>query len=90
MKRIQEEAPDGSRAGIARAVTATGGVLTTAGIIFAASMFAMMTGRVTTLTQIGFTIGMGLLLDTFVVRTLIVPACAALLGPRLWWPRVSA
>lgn len=90
MKRIQEEAPDGSRAGIARAVTATGGVITAAGIIFAASMFAMMTGSVTTLTQIGFTIGMGLLLDTFVVRTLIVPACAALLGPRLWWPRVSA
>lgn len=86
MKRIQEEAPDGARAGIARAVTATGGVITTAGVIFAASMFAMMTGSVTILTQIGFTIGMGLLLDTFIVRTIVVPAIAALLGPRLWWP----
>lgn len=90
MKRMLEEAPDGSRAGIARAVTATGGVITAAGVIFAASLFAMMSGSVLTLSQIGFTIGVGLLLDTFVVRTLVVPAGAALLGPRLWWPRVSA
>jgi RND superfamily putative drug exporter len=89
MKRMLEEAPDGSRAGIARAVTATGGVITAAGVIFAASLFAMMSGSVLTLSQIGFTIGVGLLLDTFVVRTLVVPAGAALLGPRLWWPRVS-
>lgn len=87
MKRMLEEAPDGSRAGIARAVTATGGVITAAGVIFAASLFAMMAGSVLTLVQIGFTIGVGLLLDTFVVRTLVVPAGAALLGPRLWWPR---
>ena len=42
------------------------------------------------LAQIGFTIGMGLLLDTFVVRTLVVPAFATLLGPRVWWPSRSA
>lgn len=90
MKRMLEEAPDGSRAGIARAVSATGGVITAAGVIFAASLFAMMSGSVLTLSQIGFTIGVGLLLDTFVVRTLVVPAGAALLGPRLWWPRASA
>ncbi|WP_220699246.1 MMPL family transporter [Nocardioides cavernaquae] len=89
MKRMLEEAPDGSRAGIARAVTATGGVITAAGVIFAASLFAMMSGSVLTLSQIGFTIGVGLLLDTFVVRTLVVPAGAALLGPRLWWPRAN-
>lgn len=89
MKRMLEEAPDGSRAGIARAVTATGGVITAAGVIFAASLFAMMSGSVLTLSQIGFTIGVGLLLDTFVVRTLVVPAGAALLGPRLWWPRAA-
>ncbi|GAB2973903.1 MMPL family transporter [Nocardioides montaniterrae] len=87
MKRMLEEAPDGSRAGIARAVSATGGVITAAGVIFAASLFAMMAGSVLTLAEIGFTIGVGLLLDTFVVRTLVVPAGAALLGRRLWWPR---
>lgn len=90
MKRMLEEAPDGSRAGIARAVSATGGVITAAGVIFAASLFAMMAGSVLTLAEIGFTIGIGLLLDTFVVRTLVVPAGATLLGPRLWWPRRSA
>ena len=86
MKRVREESPDGSRLGIARAVSATGRVITAAGLIFAASMFAMMFGSITSLAQLGFTVGMGLLLDTFIVRTLVVPACAALLGPRLWWP----
>lgn len=86
IKRVHEEAPDGSREGVARAVAVTGGVITAAGVIFAASMFAMMSGSVTTLVQLGFTVGFGLLLDTFVVRTLVVPAFAALVGPRLWWP----
>jgi RND superfamily putative drug exporter len=86
IKRVHEESPDGSRAGVARAVSLTGGVITAAGVIFAGSMFAMMSGSVTTLVQLGFTVGCGLLLDTFVVRTLVVPAFAALVGPRLWWP----
>lgn len=86
IKRMHEEAPDGSRAGIARAVGLTGGVITAAGVIFAASLFAMMAGTVDTLVQLGFTVGVGLLIDTFVVRTLVVPAFAALVGPRLWWP----
>lgn len=91
IKRMHEEAPDGSRAGIARAVALTGGVITAAGVIFAASLFAMMSGSVITLVQLGFTVGIGLLIDTFVVRTLVVPAFAALVGPRLWWPsRVPA
>lgn len=89
-KRMHEEAPDGSAAGIARATIATGGVITTAGVIFAASTFAMMAATVTTVTQVGFTIGCGLLLDTFVVRSLLVPALATLLGPRLWWPQRPA
>lgn len=86
IKRVREEALDGSREGVARALASTGRVITAAGVIFAASMFAMMIGQVVTLGQIGFTIGMGLLLDTFIVRTLVVPAFAALVGPRLWWP----
>lgn len=86
IKRVHEEAPDGSREGVARAVALTGGVITAAGVIFAGSMFALMSGSVTTLVQLGFTVGVGLLLDTFVVRTMVVPAFAALVGPRLWWP----
>lgn len=85
-KRMHEEAPDGSAEGIARATAATGAVITSAGVIFAASMFALMAGSVSTMAQVGFTIGAGLLLDTFVVRSLLVPAIATLLGPRLWWP----
>jgi RND superfamily putative drug exporter len=90
IKRIRDEAPDGSPEGVARALAVTGSVITAAGLIFAASVFAMMAGNVMTLTQIGFTIGMGLLLDTFVVRTLVVPAFAALVGPKLWWPSTGA
>lgn len=84
--RVREETATGSRAGIARAVTATGGVITAAGVIFAVSFFAMMAGAVTTLAQTGFTIGIGLLLDTFIVRTLVVPSVAALAGRWNWWP----
>ena len=87
MKRIQEEAPDGSRAGIGRALALTGGVITAAGIIFAASMFAMMTAEAVGLAQTGFVIGMGLLIDTFIVRTFIVPSVGILLGSAMWWPR---
>jgi RND superfamily putative drug exporter len=87
MTRIQEESADGSSAGVGRALALTGGVITAAGIIFAASMFAMMTAEAVGLAQTGFTIGMGLLIDTFIVRTFIVPSAAAILGPAMWWPR---
>lgn len=90
IKRVHEEAPNGEAAGISRAVALTGGVITAAGVIFAASLFAMMSGTVDTLVQLGFTTGVGLLIDTFVVRTLVVPAAAALAGRRLWWPARSA
>lgn len=86
VKRMHDEAPNGEREGVARAVATTGRVITAAGLIFAASISAMMIGDVLTLKQIGFTIGVGLLIDTFIVRTLVVPAFAALLGPHLWWP----
>lgn len=86
VSRIREESEDGSREGIARAVAATGGVITSAGVIFAVSFLAMMAGAVTTLAQLGFTVGAGLLIDTLVVRTLVVPAMAALFGKWNWWP----
>lgn len=84
--RIREESRNGIRSGIIRAVHSTGGVITSAGIIFAASMFGLMFGSISTMVQMGFIIGAGLLIDTFVVRTITVPAVAALIGRANWWP----
>ena len=84
--RIREESRSGIRSGIIRAVRSTGGVITSAGIIFAASMFGLLFGSLSTMVQTGFIIGMGLLIDTFVVRTVTVPAMAALVGKANWWP----
>jgi putative drug exporter of the RND superfamily len=89
MTRIREESGNGIRSGIIRAVHSTGGVITSAGIIFAASMFGLLFGSVSTMVQIGFIIGAGLLIDTFVVRTITVPALAALIGRANWWPAKS-
>ena len=65
---------------------ATGAVITSAGLIFAASMFGLMVGSVAIMIQAGLIIGFGLLLDTFLVRTLTVPAIATLLREASWWP----
>ncbi len=89
ISRIREESGNGIRSGIIRAVRSTGGVITSAGIIFAASMFGLVFGSITTMVQTGFLIGTGLLIDTFLVRTVTVPALAALFGPANWWPRKS-
>jgi putative drug exporter of the RND superfamily len=84
--RIRDESGAGIRSGIIRAVRSTGGVITSAGIIFAASMFGLLFGSLTTMVQTGLIIGLGLLIDTFVVRTVTVPAMAALVGKANWWP----
>ena len=84
--RIREESHNGVRSGIIRAVRSTGGVITSAGIIFAGSMFGMLFGGLSTMVQTGFIIGVGLLIDTFVVRTITVPALASLIGRANWWP----
>jgi putative drug exporter of the RND superfamily len=84
--RIREESGSGIRSGIIRAVRSTGGVITSAGIIFAASMFGLLFGSLSAMVQTGFMIGMGLLIDTFVVRTITVPALAAMIGRANWWP----
>ncbi|MGO8848714.1 MMPL/RND family transporter [Mycobacterium sp.] len=86
IKRIREESRSGVRSGIIRAVRSTGGVITSAGIIFAASMSGLLFGSLSSMVQTGFIIGMGILIDTFVVRTVTVPALAALIGPANWWP----
>jgi putative drug exporter of the RND superfamily len=84
--RIREESGSGIRTGIIRAVRSTGGVITSAGIIFAASMLGLLFGSLSTMVQTGFIIGVGLLIDTFVVRTITVPALAAMIGRANWWP----
>ncbi len=84
--RIREESREGMIRGIIRGFGKTGSVITTAGIVFALTMFALMSGSVIQLVQIGFTIGAGLLIDICVVRSVLAPATMALIGNRIWWP----
>jgi putative drug exporter of the RND superfamily len=86
ISRLRDESPHGIRDGVVRTVASTGGVITAAGVIFAASMFGMLFASISTLVQAGFIIGTGLLLDTFLVRTITVPAMAVLVGQANWWP----
>jgi len=88
MGRVKEEVPHfGNREGTRIAVAKTGGIITSAGIIMAGTFAAMMSARLLGLVQIGFAVAVGVLLDTFVVRTSLVPAIAVLLGRWSWWPR---
>jgi RND superfamily putative drug exporter len=84
--RIREEAWAGTGTGIIRAFAGTGGVVTTAGIVFGITMLALLGSSVLSIAQIGFTVGAGLLLDTLIVRTFVVPSLVALLGRWFWWP----
>lgn len=86
MSRMRENGLDLRRSDVAHAVTSTGPVITAAGVIFAATFVALLFSPLTNLAQVGFAVASGLLLDTFVVRSMVVPACAALLGQRNWWP----
>lgn len=82
----EEAAQHGARAGMVRAVSATGGVITSAGIVLAAVFCVLGVLPLIVLTQLGIIVGLGILLDTFVVRTLVIPALFALIGDRIWWP----
>lgn len=84
--RIREESHSGVLSGIIRGFGSTGQIITTAGAVFALTMFALTSGTVLNLVQIGSTIGIGLLLDITVVRTYLLPAAMSLLGERMWWP----
>ena len=86
VSRLREESGPSIRVGVLRTVANTGAVITSAGLIFAASMFGLMVGSVAIMIQAGLIIGFGLLLDTFLVRTLTVPAIATLLREASWWP----
>ncbi|TQL67839.1 RND superfamily putative drug exporter [Nocardioides albertanoniae] len=77
----------GTRAGMVEAVTHTGSVITSAGIVLAAVFAALGVLPLVVLGQLGLIVGVGVLVDTLVVRTVIVPAIFSLVGDRVWWPR---
>jgi RND superfamily putative drug exporter len=87
MTRAREEASElGHERGVLRALTVTGGVITSAGLVLAATFAALGVLPLVPSVQMGIVVAVGVLLDTFVVRSLLVPALAIHLGPRFWWP----
>ena len=90
MSRVREEARRvGTREGVLRALAATGPVITSAGVILAGTFAVLMTLPVTFVFDIGFIVAVGILLDTFIVRTIMVPALVELIGDRIWWPSTA-
>ncbi len=84
--RVKEELHAGIHTGLIRALGSTGGVVTSAGLVFAFTMLAMLTSDLRTIGQVGSTVCIGLLLDTLIVRSFVVPCILRLLGPWFWWP----
>ncbi|MGA9775730.1 MAG: MMPL family transporter [Candidatus Dormiibacterota bacterium] len=84
--RIRQEATGDPRRGVRLALGATGGVITSAGLVLAATFTVLGVLPLVALTELGFLVAVGILLDTFVVRSLVVPAVALLLGDAFWWP----
>lgn len=87
VSRMKEEVHAGLHTGIIRAMAGTGSVVTSAGLVFAFTMISMAVSDMIVIGQVGTTIGLGLLFDTFVVRSLMTPSLAALLGRWFWWPQ---
>jgi RND superfamily putative drug exporter len=87
MTRVREETKlHGTREGIQRGLAITGGVITSAGLVLAATFAALSVIPILFLVQIAFIVAFGVLLDTFVVRSLLVPALATDIGRAIWWP----
>jgi RND superfamily putative drug exporter len=87
MTRVREEsAKQGTHPGILKGLSVTGGVITSAGVVLAATFAALGVLPLLFLAQIAFIVAFGVLLDTLVVRSLLVPALSYELGPRVWWP----
>ena len=87
VSRIKEEIHAGLNTGIIRAMVGTGSVVTSAGLVFAFTMMSMSVSKLIIIGQVGTTIGLGLLFDTLVVRSLMTPSIASLLGRWFWWPQ---
>ncbi len=91
MARVREETlRHGTREGMKRGLAVTGGVITAAGIVLAGTFSVLAVLPLVFLTELGFVIAFGVLLDTFIVRSLLVPALVFELGPRVWWPSTLA
>jgi RND superfamily putative drug exporter len=91
MARAREETlTHGTRAGMLRALAVTGGVITSAGIVLAGTFSVLAVLPLVFLTEIGFVVAFGVLLDTFLVRSVLVPALVELIGPKIWWPSALA
>jgi RND superfamily putative drug exporter len=87
MTRVREESlKHGTRPGILRGLAVTGGVITSAGVVLAATFAALSVIPILFLLQLSFIVAFGVLLDTIVVRSLLVPALSYDLGPAIWWP----
>ena len=87
VSRFQDEIRAGLKTGIIRSMGETGGVVTAAGLVFAFTMMSMVASDLRSIGQAGSTIGLGLLFDTLIVRSLMTPSVAALLGRWFWWPQ---
>ena len=91
MARAREETlTHGTRAGMLRALAVTGGVITSAGIVLAGTFSVLAVLPLVFLTEIGFVVAFGVLLDTFLVRSVLVPALVEMIGPTIWWPSALA
>jgi putative drug exporter of the RND superfamily len=87
MTRVREEsAKIGTRAGVIKGLTVTGGVITSAGIVLAATFGVLGVLPLVFLAQLGFAVAFGVLLDTMIVRTILVPALVHDIGGKVWWP----
>lgn len=86
ISRVKEETGAGLNTGLIRALGSTGGVVTSAGLVFAFTMLSMLISDLRTIGQLGSTVCIGLLLDTLIVRSFIVPCILRFLGPWFWWP----
>ena len=87
MTRVREEsAKIGTRAGVIKGLTVTGGVITSAGIVLAATFAVLGVLPLVFLAELGFAVAFGVLLDTLIVRTILVPALVHDIGGKVWWP----
>jgi RND superfamily putative drug exporter len=87
MDRVREEAAHiGTKRGALRALVATGPVITSAGIILAATFAVLAMLPITVLVELGTVVAFGVLVDTFIVRSMLVPAIISLVGDKSWWP----
>jgi len=87
MTRVREETlQHGTRSGILRGLAVTGGVITSAGVVLAATFTVLGVLPLVFLAELGFSVAFGVLLDTILVRSVVVPALSHDIGRRIWWP----